>query len=162
MLEPSSKRQRPIARVYCPRWVTEARIELRGNRQSAYRRIVSKIVEAMMGVTLLVIVRQSRIDMSDGIGQCTSCPTNRPRGVVGLKQHFRIIQLAPDSEKIVRNLFRSVEAAIAELEYPKVRNRRRKLLRTLEPASNVSGAFNDFANFGCRHAMNVHQGRTKL
>jgi hypothetical protein len=123
---------------------------------------VSKIAVAMMGVTLLVIVRQSRIDMSHGIGQCTSCPTNRPRGVVGLKQHFRIIQLTPDSKKIVRNLFRSAEAAIAEVEYPKVRNGRSKLLRTFEPVPNVSGALNDFANFGCRHAMNVHQGRAKL
>jgi len=32
VLEPSRKRQRAIARVYRPRWVTECRIELRGYR----------------------------------------------------------------------------------------------------------------------------------
>lgn len=162
VLEPSSKRQRPIARVYCPRRVTEGRIELRGNRQSADRRIVSKIVEAMMGVTLLVIECQSRIDMLDGIGQGTPPPTHRPRGMVRLEQHLRAIQFACDSEEIVRNLFRSVEAAIGVMEQPKIRDGRRKFLRALEPASNLCGAFDDLADFSCRPAMNAHQGGCEL
>ena len=73
----------------------------------------------MMGVTLLVIECQSRIDMFDGIGQCTPSPTHRPRGMVRLEHHLRAIQFACDSEEIVRNLFRSVEAAIGVMEQPR-------------------------------------------
>jgi hypothetical protein len=70
---------------------------------------VSKVEEAMMGVTLLVIEGQSSIDMFNGIGQGTPSPTHRPRGVVRLEQHLRAIQFARDCEEIVRNLFRSVQ-----------------------------------------------------
>ena len=110
----------------------------------------------MMGVTLLVIEGQPSIDVFDGIGQGTPSPTHRPRGVVRLEQHLGVIQLARDSEEIVRNLFRGVEAAIRVMEHPKVRDRRRQFLRTLEPASNGCGAFDYLADFSCRPAMNAH------
>ena len=86
----------------------------------------------MMGVTLLVIERQSRIDMPDGVPQCTSSPTHRPRCMMRLQQHLRTIQISRDPEEIVRNLFRGVEATIGVVEYPEVRDRRCNLLRAVK------------------------------
>src|SRR5882724_4786011 len=116
-----------------------------------------EIEESMMGVTFFVIERQSRIDMFDGFVQSASPPTHRPCAMVSLEQYLGAIQLTRNSKKIIRNLFRGIEAATSVMEEPKIRDGRRKLLRTLEPASDVSGALDDFAHLGRCKTMHVHQ-----
>src|SRR5882672_4440666 len=75
VIKPSSQRQRPIRAVARPLRMTARRTELRSDRQSADRRIVSKVQKTMMGVTVLVIKCQTRIDVLHGILQCPPPPT---------------------------------------------------------------------------------------
>ena len=83
--------------------------------------------------------------------------------VIGFDRPFVIIgeRINPTGRKILAaemaaGDFSRVEAAIRVMEHPKVRDGRSQFLRTLEPASNRCGAFDDLADFSCRPAMNAH------
>src|SRR5690348_4533970 len=116
----------------------------------------------MMRMIFFIIERQSRLDVLDSIGQCSSAPAHRPGGVVCLQLYVSTTELVRDSKKIVRNPLRSVEPAIGVVEHPQIGNRRSEFFRALELAPDAGGAFDDIPHFGGRPAMNAHQGGAKL
>jgi hypothetical protein len=93
----------------CPRRIPKQHKEDWVGAQCARRWIMSYVHIAVTPVVLLVIKRQTDVDVLASFRQQTTRPICRPGGVMRLEQDLRIVQLASDPIEIGGNLIRPIK-----------------------------------------------------
>src|SRR5215475_15926611 len=115
-----------------------------------------------MRVPFLVIERQSRINVAEGVVQCPSSPTHGPSSMMRLQQHLLTVQVLRDPQQTVRDLLCSIEPAVGIVKYPEICDRWCYFLRAFEPLSYRAGALDDLTHLRRGPAMNGDQRRPEL
>jgi len=148
--------------TYRPRRVTERRLQDCADSERAHGGIVAVVEVSVMCVALLVVERQTSVDIRSGFEQQTAFPKCRPRGVMRLELDLVIIELARDPEQIGRNLVCPIKLTSSDVEIIQASEGCCEVGRALEPVPEADSPLCRFAGLRGRSCMNIYQGRQEL